>query len=368
MHFPLADLLFDWYKINARTLPWRGRLDPYAVWVSEIMLQQTRVETVIPYFERWMARFPHVAALAAASEGEVLAAWEGLGYYSRARNLHRAAQRVVTEHGGKIPADPQALRKLPGIGRYTAGAIASIAFGVDAAALDGNIRRVLARVFDVSEPANSAQGERRLWELAEAVLPTGRAGDFNQALMDLGAMICTPRSPDCPRCPLNEVCRASLLGIQEQRPVLSPRPAVPHYTVTAAVIRRNGAVLIARRPSHGLLGGMWEFPGGKQQAGEELPACLRREIREELDVEIDVGAPLGVFRHGYTHFHVTLHAFECALAGGEPRALEASEIRWVKPAELAAYPMGKIDRQISKVLGNIGFEKLDAEERGKTRI
>jgi A/G-specific adenine glycosylase len=276
--------------------------------------------------------------------------WEGLGYYSRARNLHRAAQKVMSEYGGKIPTSPQELQKLPGIGRYTAAAIASISFNVDAAALDGNIRRVLARVFDVSVPAASPQGERILWELADANLLPGRAGDYNQAMMDLGAMICTPRTPDCPRCPLIQICQARLLGIQEQRPVLSPRPEVPHYIVTAAVIRRNGTVLIARRPSHGLLGGMWEFPGGKQQEGEDLPACLKREIREELDADISVGRPLGVFRHGYTHFQVTLHAFECALAGGEPRAIEASEIRWVAPADLVDFPMGKIDRQISKVI------------------
>lgn len=346
----LASLLLRWYTQNARSLPWRGHPDPYAVWVSEIMLQQTRVEAVIPYFERWMERFPSVAALAAASEGEVLATWEGLGYYSRARNLHRAAQIVLNEYGGKIPAGLPALRHLPGIGRYTAGAIASIAFGADAPALDGNLRRVLARVFNVSQPANSPEGERRLWELAEACLPTGRAGEYNQALMDLGAAICTPRAPRCLLCPIQDICQARALGIQEQRPVLVPKPEIPHYIVTAAVIRRNGTVLIARRPSKGLLGGMWEFPGGKQQEGEDLPACLRREIREELDVEIEVGQPLGVFRHGYSHFHVTLHAFECSLASREPRPLEASEIRWVKPVELQDFPMGKIDRQISKAL------------------
>ena len=198
----LAECLLDWYGRNARHLPWREYPNPYNVWISEVMLQQTRVETVLPYFQRWMEHFPSITALAEAPLEEVLSIWEGLGYYSRARNLQRAAQIVVSEHGGQLPAEPAELRKLPGIGRYIAGAIASIAFGQDEPALDGNIRRVLARAFDVSAPARSPQGERRLWKLAADHLPTGRAGDYNQALMDLGATICTPRAPDCPRCPL----------------------------------------------------------------------------------------------------------------------------------------------------------------------
>jgi A/G-specific adenine glycosylase len=339
--------LLDWYTVNARSLPWRGHSDPYAVWVSEIMLQQTRVESVIPYFERWMSRFPTLAALAQADQQDVLAVWEGLGYYSRARNLQRAAQVVIAEYAGCLPADVPELCRLPGIGRYTAAAIASIAFGADEAALDGNIRRVLARFFDVSEPARGPQGERRLWELARQHLPPGKAGDYNQALMDLGASICLPRQPRCPDCPLREDCAAYRLGVQEQRPVLPARPAVPHYIVTAAVIRREGRLLIARRPPNGLLGGLWEFPGGKQEDGEDLPASLRREIQEELGVDIAVGDPLGVYGHAYTHFRVTLHAFACVLLSGEPQPLHASDLRWVIPEELPDYPMGKLDRQIS---------------------
>ncbi len=321
------------------------------------MLQQTRVDTVIPYFERWMQQFPNLADLAAASEQDVLRAWEGLGYYSRARNLHRAAQQVAVEYGGRLPADPLELERLPGIGRYTAGAIASIAFGRDAPALDGNIRRVLARIFNVSLPARSPQGERLLWDLARRCLPTGQAGDFNQAIMDLGSSVCTPRAPACLICPLSEPCRARSLGLQLERPVLEARPAVPHYTVTAAVIHRDGTVLIARRPSHGLLGGLWEFPGGKLEAGEALPQGLEREIHEELGVSIEVGEPLGVYSHAYTHFKVTLHAFACTLIEGEPQALEASDLRWVKPVELMNYPMGKIDRQIATYLVGLPLDR-----------
>ena len=344
----VAAPLLTWYAQNARRLPWRDLPTPYRVWVSEIMLQQTRVETVIPYFERWMERFPSLPALAAASEQEVLHAWEGLGYYSRARNLHRAARLVVSDYGSELPATPQELEKLPGIGRYTAGAIASIAFGQDAAALDGNIRRVLARVFAMDLPARSPEGERLLWQLARACLPPGRAGDFNQAVMDLGSAICTPRAPACLICPLAGLCQAFAQGRQEQLPVLAEKPPVPHYIVTAAVIWRDGLVLIARRPSNGLLGGLWEFPGGKLENGEALDEGLRREIAEELGVPIQVGEPFGIYQHGYTHFKVTLHAFTCQIEAGEPQALHASELRWIIPAELGDYPMGKIDRQISK--------------------
>jgi len=314
------------------------------------MLQQTRVDTVIPYFERWMERFPDLEALASASQQDVLAAWEGLGYYGRARNLHKAAQLVVKEYQGRLPEEVHELRKLPGVGRYTAAAIASIAFGANEPTMDGNIRRVLARYFNISEDARSSTGENRLWSLAGQYLPNGHAGEYNQALMELGATICIPKSPDCIHCPLRVGCQARRLGIQELRPVLLPKPAIPHYIVTAAVICREGRVLIACRPPRGLLGGMWEFPGGKQQEGENLPACLEREIHEELGVKVAVGEQIGVYRHAYTHFRVTLYAFSCTLLESEPQPIQAVELRWVTVDELSHYPMGKIDRQISQTL------------------
>jgi A/G-specific adenine glycosylase len=341
--------LLDWYSRHARSLPWRDHPDPYAVWVSEIMLQQTQVAAVIPYFERWMARFPTLESLAESPQEHILQIWEGLGYYSRARNLHRAAQVVVHEHNGQIPAERKLLEKLPGIGRYTAAAIASMAFGRDEAALDGNIRRVLARLFDLRLPARSLEGERQLWALAEAHLPPGRAGDYNQALMDLGATICTPRQPDCEVCPLSDLCQARTLGVQAERPVPVPRRTQPHYTVAAAIIQRDDKVLIAQRPANGLLGGMWEFPGGKLEPGEDLVTALRREIREELDASVTGECHFGEYRHAYTHFKVTLHAFRCRLASesNEPRPVEADGLAWELPAALAEYPMGKIDRQIA---------------------
>ncbi len=345
-----SNKILNWYLSHGRILPWRGQANPYAVWVSEIMLQQTRVETVIPYFERWMDRFPTIIELADASEQQILSQWEGLGYYSRARNLHKGARIVVEKFRGELPHDLTELRKIPGIGRYTLGAIASIAFGLDVAALDGNIRRVLSRVFDIAEPADSSLGEKILWGLAEKYLPKGHAGDYNQALMDLGATLCLPHNPVCSLCPIKSICKARALGLQNQRPVLKQKTKVPHFVVTAAVIRRKGKILLAKRPSKGLLGGMWEFPGGKVEKGESLEDCLVREIREELGVVIRVGDVIGVYRHAYTHFRITLHAFRCALADGEPRAVEAVGLVWIPLEEMDGFPMGKVDRQIAKQL------------------
>lgn len=343
-------ILLDWYAENARQLPWRNHPDPYAVWVSEIMLQQTRVETVIPYFEHWMQTFPTISSLAAASQQQVLQLWEGLGYYSRARNLHAAAGRVISDFNGQLPAEINQLQSLPGIGRYTAAAIASMAFGQDEATLDGNIRRVLARVFNLEIPARSPVGEKQLWAWAQDNLPPMSAGDYNQALMDLASSICVPRIPRCLICPIQTICQAYALGVQEERPLLQVKKPTPHYVVTAAVIQQNGLVLIAQRPSTGLLGGLWEFPGGKVETDESLSACLQREIEEELGCRIEVGEPFGQYQHAYTHFRISLHAFLCQVVAGEPQALEAQQIAWVAPSDLGQYPMGKVDRQISERL------------------
>ena len=344
--------LLDWYKVNARDLPWRSDLSPYRTWVSEIMLQQTQVDTVIPYFNRWMVRFPDIHALAAADEQDVLSAWEGLGYYSRARNLHKAAQKLVNDFCGQLPRTSPEMQRLPGIGLYTAGAIASIAFDEDVPAVDGNIRRVLARLFNVSLPARSTEGEALLGALAREHLPPGRAGEYNQALMDLGALICKPKNPACERCPIADVCQARQLGLQGQRPVRLPRKKTPHLTVTAAVICQNGQVLLAQRPPDGLLGGLWEFPGGTQEDTDaDLTVCLKREIQEELGVDINVDEPFGRYDHAYTHFKITLHAFKCSLAeGAQPRPMEDQALEWAALEALPEYPMGKVDRLIARQL------------------
>jgi A/G-specific adenine glycosylase len=356
-------LLLDWYAKNARELPWRSRQSAYRTWVSEIMLQQTQVETVIPYFEAWMVRFPDIKSLAVADEQEVLALWEGLGYYSRARNMHRAARILVTELDGELPQTPEALQRLPGIGPYTAAAIASIAFGADVAAVDGNIRRVLSRLFNITVPARSTEGEKIIWKLAQENLPAGFGGTYNQALMDLGASICMPANPSCDSCPVSRDCLAFELGVQEERPVKLPRKKVPHYLVTAAVIQRDGRVLLAQRHNNSLLGGLWEFPGGtKEEADANLEACLKREIQEELGVAIRVGAPFGDYKHAYTHFKITLYAFLCELLSKEePQPLASQALEWVYVEDLEDYPMGKVDRLIANRLAK---ELTDGELPG----
>ena len=351
-----ARRILAWYEKHARILPWRtpagqrsGHPDSYAVWVSEIMLQQTRVEAVIPYFARWMERFPTLAALAAAPEQDVLSAWEGLGYYSRARNLRKAAQVVVAEHGGQLPANLAELRKLPGIGRYTAAALASIAFGQDVATLDGNLKRVFARVFDVSLPADSAEGENALWKLAESHLPPGRAADYNQALMDLGATICLPRNPRCLLCPAQEICLARQQGIQEQRPVTRPKPLVPSKRKAAAVILLDGKTLLNHRPAGGLLGGLWEFPAAEVEtdSAEALVTAIETSYRLKL-VPL---TRLPEIRHAYTHFRLRETPWLCQLA--EPLA-DSSTLQWILLSELESYPMGKVDRRIARQLSAAG--------------
>lgn len=347
----LADRLLLWFERHARRLPWRQGRTPYRVWIAEVMLQQTRAETIAPYYEQFMARFPTVEALAAAPLEAVLKVWEGLGYYTRARHLRAAAQQIVTEHGGHLPSHPDALIRLPGIGRYIAGAIASIAFGQDVPAVDGNVRRVLSRVFAVQDDVTRAATQHRLETLAADLLPVGRAGPFNEALMELGAQVCLPRNPRCDVCPLRSDCQALALGEMEAFPVRPPRRKTPHYTVAAAVtVRDDGRVLVAQRHADGMLGGLWEFPGGQQEAGESLSECLIRALREEVGVEVEVGAHLTTIEHTYTHFRITLHAFCCRWAGGEPRCLDCAAWRWATPADIEQLPMSVVNRKIAQHL------------------
>jgi len=342
----LSSLLLKWYSKHGRTMPWRDHPDPYAVWVSEIMLQQTRVETVIPYFEKWMKLFPDIPSLANASERDVLNAWEGLGYYSRARNLHKAAKIVASNFNGQLPRDLTALRTLPGIGRYTVGAIASISFKMDEPTLDGNLRRVFSRLYDVTEFADSPVGEKILWDVAAQNLPKGKAGDYNQALMDLGATICLPKNPRCLLCPLMNMCKARENGTQELRPVLKAKKQVPQYIHAAAVIVERGSVLLSQRPADGLLGGMWEFPNARVE--QDPAAELEKALRSANRIQIKRGEALGIVSHAYSHFKVVVHAFRCASVS----IPKDKKLKWVKLSELENYPMGKVDRQIAQKLHN----------------
>lgn len=346
MRNSLQTRLLNWYAKNKRSLPWRGHPDAYAVWVSEIMLQQTRVETVIPYFENWMRLFPDVNALAKAPERDVLNAWEGLGYYSRARNLHKASRIVVKEYGGTLPKDLDLLIRLPGIGRYTVGAIASIVFDLDEPALDGNLKRVYARLFDIDEPVNSSGGEKKLWKLARENLPKGKAGDFNQVLMDLGATICTPKNPRCDVCPVMDFCVSQKNKTQELRPVRKPKKDVPHHVHAAGVVINGDKVLLVQRPSNGLLGGMWEFPNGRVKGDPAKE--LAKTLRSGYNLNVKRKEAWGIVQHAYTHFKVDVHVFYCVML-----SMSNDELKWVLVKDLKTYPMGKVDRHIARMVSKI---------------
>jgi A/G-specific adenine glycosylase len=322
-----------WFRRAARDLPWRRTKHPYAVWVSEVMLQQTQVATVVPYYERWMKRFPTVRALARASLDEVLKVWEGLGYYARARNLHRAAREMR-----RWPRTAEEWRRVPGVGPYTAAAIASIAHGERAAVFDGNVRRVLSRLEgrDVGGPPP---------------VPRGDPGEFNQALMELGQRICTPRAPRCGECPLAGDCRGRASGDPERWPSKKPRKEVPHREVGLGIVWRGGRFYVQRRAEEGLLGGLWEFPGGKRESGESFEACVRREVEEETGFRVTVGPLLAVVPHRYSHFSVELHAYHCFLRRGG--AGEAPG-RWVTLEEAEGLAMPAANRRILESLRRSG--------------
>ena len=341
--------LLEWYSIQGRDLPWRRSRDPYAIWVSEIMLQQTQVKTVIPYYDRWLAQFPTLQTLASADQQQVLKLWQGLGYYARARNLHRAAQDIVSQHHGVFPTDLPTAVSLPGIGRTTAGGILSAAFDQPTPILDGNVKRVLARLVALSVPTSKAIAQ--LWQLSIALLDPAHPRDFNQAWMDLGATVCLPRSPLCDRCPWQPHCCAYHQGIQTEIPMTETRAPIPRKMIGVAVIWNDaGQILIDRRKPNGLLGGLWEFPGGKVELGETIPDCIQREIQEELGIEIEVGDRLIVIDHTYSHFHVTLNVHHCKHLSGEPQPLQCDEIRWVELADLDSYPFPKANLQIIEAL------------------
>ncbi|NJL02535.1 MAG: A/G-specific adenine glycosylase [Spirulinaceae cyanobacterium RM2_2_10] len=341
----LQSRLLAWYGQQGRELPWRGDRDPYRIWISEVILQQTQVKTALPYYERFLAHFPNIATLASADLQQVLKVWQGLGYYARARHLHKAAQQLVEQHGGHFPTELAAVMALPGIGRTTAGGILSAAFDQPVAILDGNVKRVLSRLLAL--PVPPAKATKLLWQWSERLLSSAQPRDFNQALMDLGATVCTPRQPQCSACPWAIACQAHHHNLQAQIPMREATAPLPHKRIGVAVIRNTaGQVLIDRRREEGLLGGLWEFPGGKIEAGETIADCIRREIREELAIEIEVGAHLITVEHAYSHFRLTLYVHECRHRSGEAQPLESQEVRWVSVEELDQFPFPQANVQI----------------------
>jgi A/G-specific adenine glycosylase len=358
-----------WFDRHARKLPWRRNRDPYAVWVSEIMLQQTQVGTVIGYFDRFLAALPTIEALAAADEHDVLRLWEGLGYYRRARQLHRAAKIIVTEHGGEFPRDPQLVRRLPGIGRYTAGAILSIAFDAREPILEANTLRLFSRLLAYDGDPRSTEGQRILWAMAEAVLPRRGSGRMNQALMELGSEVCTARTPQCEACPVAVLCRANQQGRQLEIPRPKAKRAIEAVREAAVLVRRRGRVLLLRWPEGRRFAGLWDFP--RFPIDSERPAEVRRELAEKVlalaGVVVAPERQIKTITHGVTRFRITLECYEAAfLSNGKP-VKTTLETRWLRPAELEALPLSSTGRKLARLVHTLGDVKGTEEVVGRNR-
>ena len=329
--------LLDWFNKRKRDLPWRRDYTPYKVWVSEVMLQQTQMERGVAYFKRWMGRFPSIESVASAHEDDILNYWEGLGYYRRAKNLHKTAKLIVSRHGGIFPKDHATILSLPGIGPYTAAAIASIAFEQPVPVLDANVTRVLARIFDVDTPVSKAVTRKTLTDHATRLLPADHARDFNQALMELGALVCT-KTPACITCPLGRLCKALEKGTIAERPVLNKPPDTIPISMASGVLIHEGLIFIQKRCDNDLWAGLWEFPGGSVIPGEEPRAAVVREFMEETELAVTPRKKLAVIKHSYTRYRVTLHAYACEMDEKLNPILHAAQgYRWVRPDELSRY-------------------------------
>jgi A/G-specific adenine glycosylase len=334
--------ILRWFKKNGRDLPWRRIQDPYAIWVSEIMLQQTQVGTVIPYYQKFLKSFPTICHLAKADLSKILKAWEGLGYYSRARNLHQTSKIVMNHYGGKIPNNLKDLLSLPGIGRSTAGAVLSFAYNKEEPILDGNVKRVLSRLFAIS--GRKGKTGELLWRISETLIPKGSANPFNQALMDLGSLLCTPKDPQCLHCPLRNLCQVYLSGKPESYPPRTIKKTIPHITAVSAMIQRGGRVLLNRRPPKGLLGGLWEFPNWKIAEKKNLKLRLRNYIKKEMGMDVAVKEIIGTFKQTYSHFKLTLQVFHC-------HSLDRRGIgKWIPVKKLHLLPMSRIHRRIAEAI------------------
>jgi len=330
--------LLDWYRANKRAMPWRETRDPYAIWISEAMLQQTRVETVIPYWQRFLSLFPDVHALATADLDDVLGAWAGLGYYSRARNLQAAARLIDERHGGRLPDNAETLQTLPGIGRYTAGALASIAFDRPEPVLDGNVKRVLTRLLGIREDIAQPAVLERLWKEAGALAQGPHPGDLNQALMELGATVCTSRTPRCAGCPISQFCDARAEGDAESLPIKARKKPARRVEAVAALVTRRGRALAVRRPPRGLLGGLWDLPGGDLAAGETPRAGLARTLRERTGLEITRASTIGTVEHVFTHRRLTLHVYRASTSTNRIRLDGFAGHKWLAPGAISSLP------------------------------
>jgi A/G-specific adenine glycosylase len=342
--------LLKWYRANHRDLPWRHSNTPYYIWVSEVMLQQTQVKTVLNYYRRFLAVFPDIKRLAAADLQAVLKVWEGMGYYARARNLHRAANAVLRDYGGRVPDQWEAFRGLPGVGDYIAAAVLSIAFDQPYPVVDGNVKRVLARLKKMNAPVNLSGTDKQFKNAAARLLDGRQPGIFNQAMMELGALVCRPQNPLCHACPLARLCQARQARQVADFPKRKKVKATPQYHIAVGVVFKNGKVLITRRKTEGLLGGLWEFPGGKIKDGESAAAACIREIKEEVNLDVQIERTLAQVKHAYTHFKIVMDVFCCKYVSGRVYLRGPAAFRWIRLDEYKNYPFPKANHKFIPLL------------------
>lgn len=358
--FPLLQTaLLNWFAMHRRPLPWRADYTPYRTWIAEVMLQQTQMERGVQYFLRWMERFPDIESVAQAPEEALLKAWEGLGYYRRARNIQAAAREIMTRHGGVFPSDHAAILALPGIGPYTAGAIASTAFNEDVPCVDGNVERVFSRVFDIATPVKEEPARSCIREHAQTLIPLGQARDFNQALMELGALVCR-KKPVCDVCPLRELCEAHQHGTVSERPLPGRKPIIIRLEMASGILMLHDRIFIQQRRENDVWGGLWEFPGGCVESGETPEQAVTREWMEELGFAVEVLQPLlPAIRHSYTSYRITMRAFLLRLTPDSPAnarlrdgfpmppvLTEAVDWRWLPVAEIHGVPLPAPHRKL----------------------
>ena len=339
-----APLLLKWYDEHVRPFPWRKTNDPYKIWLSEIMLQQTQVKTVVPFYNRWVAKYPTIKSVAEANMDSLLKMWEGLGYYARVRNFHSACIAVMGRFGGRVPDNYQDFQSLPGVGPYVAGAVMSIAYNLPIPAVDGNAYRVVSRIKSINLPFNSCKNE--LVEFLSDHISLNRPGDFNQAIMDVGREVCTPKNPSCDICPIRTNCCAFVNNTVDKYPFRAARQKKPHYMVVVGVVRKGNKILISKRKENGLLGGLWEFPGGKIQKGEDAKKCVIRKVNEKVGVCVRPGRLLKQIKHAYSHFSITLDAYHCDYVGGSPGALGCDNWQWILPQQIADLPFSKVNHKL----------------------
>ena len=337
--------LLAWYRKHQRQLPWRQKEDAYSIWVSEVMLQQTQVNTVLPYYRKFLNHFPDVKSLAQADLQSVLKIWEGLGYYARARNMHRAARMIVTEFSAKIPAEWEDIKKLPGVGDYIAAAVLSITFNQPYAVIDGNVKRVLARLFLIDAPVNKSSAFKTFNDAATELLDIKNPGDFNQAIMELGAIVCKPNKPDCSHCPLQNECLAYRSGMVKRFPKRLKSAPLPVYHIAVGVVAKKNHVLITQRKPDGLLGGLWEFPGGKIKKDEDPEMACIREIKEEVNLTVKIDSYITRVRHAYTHFKIIVDVFCCRFVSGKVKLNGPVDYRWIRLNQINTFPLPKANHK-----------------------